>query len=224
MPKPIFTLAFCLAFSAAALAQKNQISIIGSVHRYSSDFFLNQEMKNNRQSLSTAGNYKFSAGLALDMAYSESKIYNGLFRLEYALRSYSTQETFSISSYIPGTEFIGHYIDISMGLRRMKPISDKKNFGFGLYAGAGVPWFTSNLKKKFSGSDVEVIDQTLPFVEANLTLSNTVEKKDDDGWAIDYSFFARGYFTPAYQRSEEHDPAPPYLAFGLTLKAGHVKY
>ena len=181
-------------------------------------------MRNRQQGLSTAGNYKFSAGLALDMAYSESKLYNCIFRFEYALRSYTTQQDLTSTSLSPGSEFIGHYVDISMGLRRMKPISDKSRVGFGLYAGAGVPWFTTNLENKFKGGNVEVIDQTMPFVEANLTLSNSVESNGDNGWAMDYSIFARGYFTPAYERSEEQDPSPPYLAFGITLKVGHVKY
>ncbi len=98
------------------LAQKNQFSITGSLHRYNSDYFLNSRMKSNGLTLSPGGNYRFSAGVAFDMGYSKSKLYNFVFRADYALRSYSTQAEVSSRTIQPDTEFIGHYIDIFLGV------------------------------------------------------------------------------------------------------------
>ncbi len=221
---PFRTLLFLCLISTSALAQRNQISIIGSLHRYNSDFFLNSKMKNAGQTLSAGGNYKFSGGLALDMGYTKDKVYNFLFRAEYALRSYSTQVDVTSTTIQPTSEYVGHYLDISMGFKRMKPISDESKVGFGLSAGAGVPWFTAKFESRRKGGATGILEQSLPFAEIDFTLKNYLEKNGDEGWAMDYSFFARAYFTPAYERSEDQDPTPPYLAFGITLKVGHVKY
>lgn len=224
MPKPYLILSIFLMLSTAAFAQKNQVSIIGSLHRYNSDFFLNSQMRNSGQTLASGGNYKFSAGFAFDLGYSENKTYNFLFRAEYALRSYSTQGVISSTATQPGEEYLGHYLDVSLGFKRFKPISEKSKVGFGVSAGAGVPLFTTHLENKLKGGDINLVERTLPFAELDITLKNYLERNGDDGWAMDYSFFARAYFTPSYESYSDKDPDAPYLAFGITLKVGHVKY
>ncbi len=91
-------------------------------------------------------------------------------------------------------------------------------------AGGGVPWYTSGLENRLSGGSATLLDQTMAFAEVDVTLKNYIEKSEDVGWAMDYSVFMRTYFTPVYERSESGDPSPPYLAFGLTVKVGHVRY